>query len=288
MLNCKKESDRMSLKHIVENYPGDLTPSDERLIQELLANPQEAAYLTAAELAARVSVHESTAVRLAQKIGYRGYRELRSDLREELMDTVDSAERIRRSLGESEVLASLVSDEIAALQEMIQTVSQEQLDQASRIIINAERVFLYARGHATSLVEYTDRRLRRSGFRTVDLRGRGRELAEQVIMLAERDTLLAFAMRKKQPALEALLEQAAQLNVPSILISDSLGPLIRPKPTVLLWARRGVEGQFQSHAVSLTICSALILTIARHDEGRTFESLDRLASLVKRYEKIDI
>ncbi|TET86158.1 MAG: MurR/RpiR family transcriptional regulator [Anaerolineales bacterium] len=278
----------MSLKHIVENYPGDLTPSDESLIQELLANPQEAAYLTAAELAARVGVHESTAVRLAQKIGYRGYRELRSDLREELMDTVDSAERIRRSLGESEVLASLVSDEIAALQEMLQTVSQEQLDQASKIIINAERVFLYARGHATSLVEYTDRRLRRSGFRTVDLRGRGRELAEQVITLTERDALLGFAMRKKQPALEALLKQAAQLNVPSILISDPLGPIIRPRPTVLLWARRGVEGQFQSHAVSLTICSALTLTIARHDEGRTFESLDRLASLVKRYEKIDI
>lgn len=278
----------MSLKQIVENYPGDLTPSDESLIQELLANPQEAVYLTAAELAARVSVHESTAVRLAQKIGYRGYRELRSDLREELMDTVDSAERIRRSLGESGVLASLVSDEIAALQEMIHTVSQEQLDQASKIIINAERVFLFARGHATSLVEYTDRRLRRSGFRTVDLRGRGRELAEQVITLTERDALLAFAMRKKQPALEALLEQAAQLGVPSILISDPLGPLLRPQPTVLLWARRGIEGRFQSHAVSLTICSALILTIAGHDEGRTFESLDRLASLVKRYEKIDI
>jgi DNA-binding MurR/RpiR family transcriptional regulator len=278
----------MSLKQVVENHYGDLTPSDEILIQELLASPQEAAFLTAADLAARVGVHESTAVRLAQKLGYQGYRELRTDLREELMDTVDSSERIRRSLGESGALVSLVSDEIAALEELVQTVSQEQLDQASKILINAERVFLYARGHATSLVEYTDRRLRRSGFRTVDLRGRGRELAEQVITLTIKDALLAFAMRKQQPGLEALLEQAKQLKVPSVLISDSLGPIIRPKPTVLLWARRGIEGKFQSHAVSLTICSALILTIARHDGGRTFETLDRLESLVKRYEMIDV
>jgi DNA-binding MurR/RpiR family transcriptional regulator len=278
----------MSLKQVVESHYGDLTPSDESLIQELLANPQEAAFFTAAELAARVGVHESTAVRLAQKLGYQGYRDLRTDLREELMDTVDSSERIRRSLGELGVLASLVSDEIAALQELLQTVSQAQLNQAAKILIDAEHVFLYARGHATSLVEYMDRRLRRSGFRTVDLRGRGRELAEQVITLTNEDALLTFAMRKQQPGLEALLEQAAHLRVPSILISDSLGPLIRPRPTVLLWARRGVEGKFQSHAISLTICSALILTIARHDEGRTFESLDRLASLVKRYEKIDI
>jgi DNA-binding MurR/RpiR family transcriptional regulator len=278
----------MQFRAVVEQHYGDFTAADESLIQEVLANPREAAFLTAAELAARVGVHESTAVRLAQKLGFRGYRELRQRLQDDLMDKVDSAERIRRRLGDTEVLASLVSDEIAALQELLHTVSQQQLDQAAKILIAADRVFLFARGHATALVEYSDRRLRRSGFRTVDLRGRGRELAEQVLTISDKDALLAFGMRKEQPGLEALLEQTVNLNVPSVVISDSLGPLIRPKPTVLLWARRGVEGQFQSHAVSLTICSALILTIALHDDGRTFKSLNELVSLVHRFEQIDI
>lgn len=278
----------MGLKQVIEHHSGELTPSDERLIQELLANPQEAAFLTATELAARVDVHESTAVRLAQKLGYRGYRDLKASLRRELVDTVDSADRIRHSLEESGVLAALVSDEIAALEELMQTISQEQLDQAAKLLIKAEHVFLYARGHATSLVEYMDRRLRRSGFRTIDLRGRGRELAEQVINLRAEDVLLAFAMRKQQSGLEALLEQTVQLGVPSILVSDSLGLLIRPRPTLLLWARRGIRGHFQSHAIPMTICSALVLTIAKHDDGRTFDSLNRLIPLVRRYEQTDI
>jgi DNA-binding MurR/RpiR family transcriptional regulator len=278
----------MQFKHIVEQHFGDFTGADEDLIQEVLRNPQEAAFLTAADLAARVGVHESTAVRLAQKLGFKGYRDMRQRLQEDLMDTVDSAERIRRSLEDSEILTSLVTDEINAHRELLGTVNQDELDRAARILISAERVFLFARGHATALVEYIDRRMRRSGFKTVDLRGRGRELAEQILTLSSKDALLAFGMRKEQPGLEALLEQASQLGAPSVLISDSIGPLIRPKPTVLLWARRGVEGQFQSHAIPLTICSALVLTIAKLDGGRTFESLDKLASLIRRYEKVDV
>jgi DNA-binding MurR/RpiR family transcriptional regulator len=277
----------MQFKAVVEQHYGDFTDSDKELIREVLGNPQEAAFLTAAELGARAGVHESTAVRLAQKLGFQGYREMRRRLREDLMDTVDSAERIRRRLGGAEVLAPLVADEIAALQELLNTVSQEQLNRAADLLIAAERVFLFARGHATALVEYTDRRLRRSGFRTVDLRGRGRELAEQILTLGAKDAVLAFGMRNRQPGLEALLEQCVEQGVPSVVISDSLGPLIRPKPTVLLWARRGVEGQFQSHSVSLTICTALILTIAVRDGGRTYASLDKLGPLLHRYERAD-
>jgi DNA-binding MurR/RpiR family transcriptional regulator len=277
----------MRFKAIVEQHFGDFTEADEGLIQQVLANPQEAAFLTAAELASRAGVHESTAVRLAQKLGFRGYRDLKQQLQDELMDTVDSVERIHRRLTSTDILPSLVADEIAALQEMLHTVTQEGLDQAAKILIAAERVFLFARGHATSLLEYTDRRLRRSGFRTIDLRGRGRELAEQVLTLNKKDAILAFAMRKKQPGLESLLDHARQVKATSVVISDSLGPLIRPKPTQLLWARRGVEGQFQSHSVSMTICSALVLTIAVHDGGRTFQSLDRLLPLIRRYEQTD-
>jgi DNA-binding MurR/RpiR family transcriptional regulator len=287
VLNCKKEDKGMSLKQVVESHYGDLTSSDESLIQELLANPQEAAFLTAAELAARVGVHESTAVRLAQKLGYQGYRELKANLREELMDTVDSAERIRRSLGRSPELASLVTDEIAALQELVTTVRQEQLDKAAKAIIHAHRVFLFARGHSTSLVEYMDRRLSRAGYETVDLRVRGRDLAERIVGLDANDVLLAFAMRVRQPDLVPLLEQVTAIGAPTILIGDSLGPLIRPKPDILLWARRGRRGEHHSHAVPMTICSALVLTIARLDTGRTFESLDKLSGLIRRYETTD-
>jgi len=281
------EEKKVSFKQVVEQFYGELTSADKDLIQEIFENPQDVAFLTAAELAARAGVHESTAIRLAKKLGYQGYRDLRKNLQADLLDTVESSERIQRSLARAGNLESLVTDEIAALHEVLQTVSQDQIDAAAKILINAENVYIFARGHATSLVEYTDRRLRRAGFDTVDLRSRRRDMAEHLVNMNPKDALLAFAFRKQQPGLEALLSQTQAEGIPSIMISDSLGPVFRPKPTVLIWARRGTEGEFQSHSVPMTIISAIILSIARLDNNRTFKSLEKLEALIRRYGKPD-
>lgn len=270
----------MSFKNVVEKYAGKLTEADNNLIQELMRNPQEASFLTASDLATRTGVHESTAIRLAQKLGFEGYPELRKALQQDLLDTVDSSERIQRRLEEANDLTVLVADEISAYHELLQSVSQSQIDQAAKILIDAEHVYLFARGHATALLEYVDRRLRRAGMYTIDLRHRGRDMAEHIINLNPKDALLAFAFRKKQRELETLLSQIKPEGVPSIVISDSLGPVIRPKPTLLISARRGAEGKFQSHSIPMTICSALILAIAKLDAGRTYESLEKLDELI--------
>src|SRR3546814_11075156 len=57
-----------------------LTNSDRRIIEILLAQQSEAAFLSAAQLAERAQVHETTATRLAQKLGFAGYPELRAHL----------------------------------------------------------------------------------------------------------------------------------------------------------------------------------------------------------------
>jgi len=275
----------MRLKTIVEQHAGDLSPADERLIKEILSNPAAAATLTAAELAGRVGVHESTAVRLAQKLGYGGYRELRADLRAEFLDTVNPAARVRRRLARTQELATLVADEVAALQELVGSVPQRQLDDAARALVAARRIFLFAQGHATSLVEYMDRRLRRSGYDTVDLRYRCRDLAEHLLTVSAKDAFLAFAFHVRPPGLELLLEQAQSVGASTVLISDTLGPLIRPRPDILLAARRGAKEEANSLVVPMALCHALVLTIARLDGGRSIEALERLAGLIHRYEQ---
>ena len=273
----------MSFKKVVEQYSGRLTATDELLIKELLAHPVEASFFSTTELAGRLNVHEATAVRLAQKLGYRGYPELRADLQADLIDDTSPAERIRRRMAhtaEASILETLVADEIAALQELTQVTSQAQLDLAAQKLCAARRIFLFGRGHATILVELMDRRLRRSGFDTIDLRWRGRDLAERLLTLGADDLVLAFAFRTRPRELRPLLLQAETVGAPTLLISDTLGSLIRPQPSLVLAARRGVEGEYQTLMVPMAICNALVLTITRFDAGRAMASLDRLAHLV--------
>ncbi|RME97715.1 MAG: MurR/RpiR family transcriptional regulator [Chloroflexi bacterium] len=273
----------MAFKEVVTQHDGRLTPTDKQIAQELLSDPAKMAFLPAAEIAERVGVHESTVIRLAQKLGYSGYRALRADLQAE----ISPAGRIRRRLEHAPQLVNLVADEIAALNEMINTISQEQLEEAAQILIKSQRVFLFAQGHATSLLEFMDRRLRRSGFNTVVLKSQGRDLAEHLLTLNAQDAVLAFTFYAQPPGLSTLLDVAQETGAPSILISDTLGPLIRPAPDILLWARRGAEDQFLTLTVPMVICNTLILTIARLDEGRSLESLERLTGLISRFHHED-
>ena len=273
----------MDIRTIIERHDGSLTPSEKELVKQILYNLEETAMLPAAELASRVGAHESTAIRLVQKLGFSGYRSFRRALQSELLDTVDYPDRIQRRLSRSHSLADLVEDEIGALEALPEAISEEELSKAAALVIGARRVFLYARGHATLLVEMMDRRLRRYGFDTVDLRVEARDLAEHVVTLGPDDVILGFVLRHIQPGYLPLMLHAQEVNAPSIMVADTIGPLLRPRPNVLLWASRGMKGESLTHVVPLTICNALLLTIADLDSGRTFDSLNTVGHLVHHY-----
>lgn len=283
---CSTLSD-MGLRSAIQGHDGRLSAADQRLIRELLAKPTEAAFLSAADLAARGGVHQAAATRLAKKLGYRGYPQLRADLQAELLDTIGPGDRVRRRLAQAtgdSLLVAVVADEIAALSELPAQLSQAHLDTAAWMVAAAERIFLYGHGHATALVDLLDRRLRRSGHLTVSLVGAPRDLAERSALLTARDLVVAFAFHRRPPGLRTLLEHAGATGAPSILISDPSGPLLRPQPTILLAAWRGEEMEFQSLTVPMAICNALVLTLARLNPD-SVAALDRLTSLIDQFER---
>ena len=85
----------MTFEEVIETFPGRLTKTDRRIIDELLANPREGALLSLPEIANRAAAHPTSAVRLAQKLGYSGYPELRSQLQSEMLDVLPPADRVR-------------------------------------------------------------------------------------------------------------------------------------------------------------------------------------------------
>src|SRR5205807_4456399 len=83
-----------------------LSPGQRRVIDRLLMDTRYGAMTSAPELAAEVGVSESTVTRAAQTLGYAGYPELRSHLRDRLVGGVP--ERIEASaagLGDGQAAA---------------------------------------------------------------------------------------------------------------------------------------------------------------------------------------
>lgn len=278
----------MDFSSAVQRHKGKLTPSDLRLIDELLNNPTEGAFLSASALASRANVHEAAATRLAQKLGYTGYPDLRAQLQEDLLALGEPAERVQRRLeriADGAILEKLVESDVAALNALPRHVKANDLERAAGCVRDAAHIYIYGRGHASSLVDLVDRRLRRFGYRTVVLHGDNRELAERALSIGERDCVLGFAFHRAAAPLGSLLNHAVEVGAKTILVSDLSGATLRPAPDILLAAPRGREEEFQTLSVPMAICNALVLTIAQGAKEPSLLSLSHLAELIDQFEQ---
>ena len=283
-----KGCDSMTLLTRIQDSSERLTPSDRRIIEVLLGQQGEAVFLSAAQLAERAQVHETTATRLAQKLGFSGYPELRAQLQKEVMEGQDAAGRMRRSVSkvaDGSYLADVVQSELAALEQLTRCIDQRDVDTASDMFVAAQRVFIFAQGHATSVSAFLQRRLDRFGMTTVSLTGRGRDIAERLTSLTSRDLVLFLAFRKQPTDYAAVMGHAAQVGAATLLISDLAGPTMAPVAGHLLAAPRGRSGtEFQTPVVPMTIVNAILLTIAGRHEQKVVGKLEELTRLFNRFE----
>lgn len=278
----------MSLREVIERFDGHLTESDRRLVGELLEHPRESAFLSVSHLADRVQVHPATVVRLARKLGFDGYPDLRSRLQADVIEKPDAAERIRRALArmdDDSILAALVHSEIETLELLLEHVTMDQIREAAEVLIGARQIFLFGQGQAYSLAYLVDRRLRRAGYATNVLPNRRREIAEKALVIGAEDAVLAFSMRNVPSGLVPLLDHANQVGAKTILVADMIGPVVRPAPDILLAAPRGAEDEFHTLTVPMAICNALVLGVSRLDGGKSIEKLRKLSSIIKEFEK---
>ena len=139
----------MSFKAVVASSAVQLSASEDRVMNVLMGDQMSG--ITAAEVADRAKTHESTVVRLAKKLGYRGYPELRADLRRD-EETTDASGTIMR--GESGYdLSAFISDEIRALKRLPHFVPQEDMEAAARILHDSRTVYLFSNNDERSTLD---------------------------------------------------------------------------------------------------------------------------------------
>lgn len=265
----------MGLQNRLALEAGHLTPG-ERKTATVLLQDRDVVFLSATEVAARASVHESTVIRLAQKLGYDGFASLRTDMRERAQ-RVDVSARSRFRDRKGYQLAKLVEDEAQALLGMAETIEQDHLDALARTLIGARRIYVYG---APILVASLEKRLRRLGLDVVDLPNEGTDgLPEKLMTMGRGDVFLAFVLREPYPVLPALVEHADRQGADVVIVSDVPAVTLPVVPKHLIIALRGADSMFRTMTVPIVLCYALELSIYRIAQPEAAESLNRLGSL---------
>src|SRR5215813_3334038 len=76
----------------------ELSPTERRVASFLAEHPEEAAFVSAADVAAQLGTSDATVVRAVQSLGYSGLPELKRELVKALMSRATPALRLGRSM----------------------------------------------------------------------------------------------------------------------------------------------------------------------------------------------
>jgi DNA-binding MurR/RpiR family transcriptional regulator len=106
-----------------------------------------------------------------------------------------------------------------------------------------------------------------------------------LLLMNEDDLLIAIGFFDVTAELQLVLEHAKQKNTPVILVTDTLGPLVREKVDLVLAARRGPISSFHSLTIPMTIINALLLALSSVDQEKVMNNLDKLDQLRERLKK---
>jgi len=278
----------MSILERVQSVAENLTRAEHLLVREIIAKPRDVALGTASSLAQRTGVHEATASRLAKKLGFESYAGFRDAIREEFIVKADPATRVRNTLAASrngDILSELIGREIEALTALPNYFDSSRVSEAAKLLTDARRVYIFARGNAVTLSVMLERRLLRMGVDVEILSGDGRDLAEQILGLSAEDVMVSFVFRRQPRLYAAQIERAHRVGARTIAVSGSIGPALAPAPNLLLSApRSGSNDSFQTLTVPMAITNALVLTMAQMNQETTLERLETLGQLISDFE----
>jgi DNA-binding MurR/RpiR family transcriptional regulator len=276
--------DLESFRRRMEGRMTGLSRGQQRIASYLLTHYDEAAFLSAAELAERLELSEATVVRFAREVGYAGYPDLRRGLQVLFRNQVAPAARLQHKLAElashkGHVLTKVVDMEVQYLTEAARSVSQAEFDRAVGIILNAQRVFVSGGGPSAILADMLELRLRRFGIFTLSMTETGRNMIEKLQLLKPGDAVVATGFQNLTNELAAVVEHAHTLGCPVVLITDTLGAALHGRVDVVLAARRGPVSTFHSLSVPMAIMNALILAVAMARPEQSLAALERMQQM---------
>lgn len=268
---------------VVRTTSRALSPKERAVADFYVEHLEEAAFLSAAEIAQRLGTSDATVVRAVKALGYSGIPELRRELFDALRARATPAERLGASFDSvgDDPLGYVIAEEIGLL-ESARAIDRADFSRAVGLLGDAQRALAFGLGPSGPLASYFALRLRRFGGQARALTASGLLLADELLTAAAGDAVLLMAHERLDRDAEVVLGRANELGLPVVLLTDSLGAKLADRVQVTLPALRSRRRGLSGAAATIAVLDALLLALAAREPGRSLATLTELNDLRKR------
>ncbi|WP_428486947.1 MurR/RpiR family transcriptional regulator [Rhodopila sp.] len=261
-----------------------LSPASRRVARYINANRAAVLASSAMDLAAGAGTSDATVVRTVQALGFAGLGALKQALLASVERPTTLADDMRRTLGDvgentSRAVELVFEAHEEALAQLRQPDARARIIAAVSALHPASRIAIFGIGPSAALAGYVAMLLSRAGRRSLNLTVTGAMLADQLLDLRAGDALLILAYGRAYREVVAVFAEAKHLDLPIVLVTDSLDPKLARFAKVVLPARRGRAERVALHGATLVCLEALVLGLAAASKSTAVATLERLHRL---------
>ena len=265
-----------------------LSKGHKKIAAYIIENYDKAAFMTAASLGQKVGVSESTVVRFAGELGFKGYPELQRELQQMIKSKLTAVQRMQVSenlIGGSDVIQSVLTRDIELIRATAEQTSRTAFQEAVASINTAKRIFILGARSSAALANFLAFyfRLVFESVTVVDTSGAA-EMFEQMFRIGKDDVCIAISFPRYSKQTVNALRFASDRKANIIAITDTEKSPIAPFADHLLVARSSMASVVDSLTAPLSLINALIVgvTLARREE--TAENFARLENIWEKYQ----
>ena len=271
-----------------------LSKGHKKLVKYISENYDKAAFMTASRLGETVGVSESTVVRFATEMGFKGYPELQKELQQMIKSKLTAVQRMEVSsnlIGEDNAIKKVLNGDVELIRDTLESVSEVEFKKAVEIINKAKRIYILGVRSSAALASFLYFYLN-PVFENVILidTSSGSEMFEQMFRIGEDDVCVAISFPRYSKQTINALRFINDRGTKIIAITDSNVSPIAEYADTLLVAKSDMVSVVDSLVAPLSLINALIvaLTFSRREEVyNTFNKLESIWDEYQVYDKSD-
>jgi DNA-binding MurR/RpiR family transcriptional regulator len=273
----------MTYGRLLNSKAESLTPSQKKLLDYILANDEEAVFLTVQELSNRVNVSVATVVRLAKALGYAGFPEFQQELRSLFRDKLTTVSRLQKAAqgktSEENVLVKVLQQDIENITETMNHVPSDDFRKFVDAINLAERVVIVGLRSAHSLAVFMGVALEFLQRDVWIARPGIGDMWDRLFRIRNGDVVVGISFPRYTRETVRSLEYAKSRHIRTLAITDSLlSPLSRHADLVLT-ARCKMDSFVESFTAPLSLINAIVTAVGLCSKDPSLKALKRLEEL---------
>ena len=261
--------------------------------QKLLAtyitdNYDKAVFLTADKLGKVVGVSESTVVRFATYLGYKGYPEFQKALEEMVRNKLNSIQRMEVTygrIGQSKILEAVLSSDAEKIKNTLDSIDQDAFELALDIILNAEHIYIIGIRSCAPLASFLAFYFNLM-FDNVHLiqTNNSSEVFEQMVRISEKDVIIGISFPRYSMRTLKAMEFANNRSAKVITLTDSVHSPMNLYSSCNLIANSDMASIVDSLVAPLSVINALIVALCMKKQSEVAKTLEMLEDIWDEYQ----